>query len=90
MIIDGNKLTADAGMVLTNGNVYTDTVYLGNRDNISNWREIHESEIPPEPPAPEELTKAAGYMLDRQMVTLPAEPEADYLNEREPEPNYFA
>ena len=90
MIIDGNKITADAGKVLTNGSVYSDTVYLGIHDSVSNWREIPDSEIPPEPPTPEELSKAAEYMLGQNMVELPAESDTDYLNEHEPEPDYFA
>lgn len=40
------KLTADAGMVLTNGETYGKEVYLGTGDSAENWREIPESDIP--------------------------------------------
>ena len=36
--------TAGAGMMLTNGKTYTQTVYLG--DGAMGWDEIPESEVP--------------------------------------------
>lgn len=41
-------LEPDEGNVLTNGDVYSDKVYLGKNDSPDNWREVpadsHESE----------------------------------------------
>lgn len=37
-------LTASKGMVLTNGETYSDEVYLGVNDNPDNWNEITEEE----------------------------------------------
>ena len=54
MIIQGNKLTADEGKILTNGETYSSEVYLGIYDSPSNWREILESEVPSEKPEQEE------------------------------------
>ena len=39
------KLIADDGMVLTNGDAYGKTVYLGSDDSADNWREITEAEM---------------------------------------------
>lgn len=38
------KLTADEGMVLTNGGVYGRVVYLGAGDSPDNWHEITDEE----------------------------------------------
>lgn len=38
------KLTANVGMVLTNGNAYGKEVYLGLNDSEENWHEITEEE----------------------------------------------
>lgn len=38
------KLTANAGMVLTNGNAYGKEVYLGLNDSEESWHEITEEE----------------------------------------------
>lgn len=40
------KLEAEEGYVLTNGEVYSASVYLGINDGPENWREIPESEVP--------------------------------------------
>lgn len=48
MIIEGNKLTAEEGMILTNGETYSDCVYLGIYDSPNNWHEIIISEVPDE------------------------------------------
>lgn len=45
MIIENNKITAEEGMTLTNGDIYSDCIYLGIYDNVNNWREIPISEI---------------------------------------------
>lgn len=49
MIIDGNKITADDGKTLTNGETYSKQVYLGIHDAPENWREIHDEDVPEEP-----------------------------------------
>ena len=38
------KLTASDGYVLTNGEAYSNEVYLGCNDKAENWREITEAE----------------------------------------------
>ena len=48
MIINGNVIAADDGMVLTNGETYSTMVYLGIYDSAENWNEIPESEAPSE------------------------------------------
>lgn len=49
MIIDGNKITADEGKTLTNGETYSKQVYLGIHDAPKNWREIPDEDVPEEP-----------------------------------------
>ena len=44
MKIENNVLTADIGMMLTNGNTFGHTVCLGVGDSIDNWHEITEAE----------------------------------------------
>jgi hypothetical protein len=44
MIITNNVLRADDGMVLTNGETFGTTVYLGVGDSVYNWHEITEEE----------------------------------------------
>lgn len=48
MIIKDNILTAEEGFILTNGETYSNEVYLGIYDNPSNWHEILIQEVPPE------------------------------------------
>lgn len=48
MIIEGNVITADEGMVLTNGETYSKKVYLGIHDSPDNWQEIPEEDVPEE------------------------------------------
>ena len=38
------KLTADEGMVLTNGEAYGKEIYLGIYDRAENWHEITDAE----------------------------------------------
>ena len=38
--IEITKITASDGMMLTNGKVYSDEVYLGVNDSPDNWHEI--------------------------------------------------
>lgn len=42
------QLIASEGMVLTNGEIYSTSVYLGINDSPSNWYEIPEEDIPEE------------------------------------------
>jgi len=42
--IELQKVTASAGMVLTNGEAYSKEIYLGKNDNADNWYEITEEE----------------------------------------------
>ena len=42
--IELRKLIASEGFVLTNGQAYGKTVYLGKNDRPENWREITEEE----------------------------------------------
>ena len=42
--IELRKLTASEGFVLTNGEAYGKTVYLGKNDSDENWHEITEEE----------------------------------------------
>ncbi len=51
-------LTADEGMVLTNGEIYGKVIALGNGDSPANYREITEAEY----------TKATGER-DREVST---------------------
>lgn len=37
---------ADKGKVLNKGEIYTSVVYLGKDEDISNWAEINEEDIP--------------------------------------------
>lgn len=48
MKIEGNVLTADEGKWLTNGQTYSQQVWLGVRDSVENWHEVDESEVPEE------------------------------------------
>ena len=46
MIVEQRILTADEGMVLTNGETYGKTVVIPADADFSVWQEIHETEIP--------------------------------------------
>lgn len=48
MKIDGNIITPDAGKWLTNGQTYSQQVWLGVRDSVENWHEVDESDVPKE------------------------------------------
>lgn len=46
----GNLWVPDEGYTyITNGEVYTDSIYLGSRDSINNWHDTND-----EPPEPED------------------------------------
>lgn len=78
---------------ISDGDVWTDGMYLGTSDNIVNWHDTNDE--PPEPPAPhqepteDELARSAVYLFDNNMVELPEQEQPDYLHEHEPEPEYF-
>jgi hypothetical protein len=44
MIIEKNILKADNGKVLTNGETFGTTIYLGKNDSVDNWHEVDETE----------------------------------------------
>ena len=55
MIIEGNKLTPDEGYkYITNGEVWSDLVYLGINDSVDNWHDTNDE--PPDPEYDEEAT----------------------------------
>ena len=39
-----NRISADEGMILTNGQAYGRVIHLGKEDSASNWHEITEEE----------------------------------------------
>ena len=39
-------LEADEGNVLTNGEIYSEKIYLGKNDSADNWYEISKDQIP--------------------------------------------
>lgn len=45
MIIENNRLVADEGKILTNGEIYSEEIYLGIYDSIENWHEIDKEEM---------------------------------------------
>ena len=51
------RLTADKGMVLTNGGAYSKEIYLGSNDDPENWSEITDAEY-------DEKTKAEAEKIE--------------------------
>jgi hypothetical protein len=51
--VDIINITPDEGKVLTNGNTYSENIYLGVNDSVENWNEILKEEIPKEENNPE-------------------------------------
>ncbi len=49
------KLTASAGMTLTNGEAYGKEIYLGKHDRAENWHEITDEEAAAIQKAAEEM-----------------------------------
>lgn len=41
-------LVADEGKTLTDGETYSQIVYLGKNESVDNWREINQVDIPQE------------------------------------------
>lgn len=56
MTIQDNILTADEGKWLTNGQTYSQKVWLGINDSPNNWHEVDESEA-------EELTDSEALQI---------------------------
>lgn len=48
--IELRKLTANEGMILTNGETYGKEIYLGINDSALNWIEMPDIEIPEQEP----------------------------------------
>jgi hypothetical protein len=48
MKIQDNVITPEDGKWLTNGQTYSQQVWLGVRDSLENWREVDESNVPEE------------------------------------------
>jgi hypothetical protein len=48
MKIQDNIITPEEGKWLTNGQTYSQQVWLGVRDSVENWREVDESNVPEE------------------------------------------
>lgn len=56
----GNYWIPDEGYkYITNGEVFTDSIYLGARDSIANWHDTNDE--PPEPAPGEEEATAEDY-----------------------------
>lgn len=48
--VQGNKwIPAEGYKYITNGSVYTDSIYLGSRDSIDNWHDTNDEPPEPEP-----------------------------------------
>ena len=61
MIIEGNIITAEDGMTLTNGATYSKHVYLGKWDSPENWWEISDADVPAPEDEPTIEDKAEGF-----------------------------
>ena len=46
--LNPRMLIADEGKILTDGSTYSSVVYLGKDENLDNWQEIKENEVPKE------------------------------------------
>lgn len=66
MTVNENTIKADEGMVLTDGNAFGTTVYLGKYDLVDNWHEITEEE--------------AERLQNAEMPTEEEATEADYIS----------
>ena len=62
MTVYENTIKADEGMVLTDGNAFGTTVYLGKYDSVDNWHEI---------------TEVEAERMQNALAEAPAETEAD-------------
>lgn len=48
LYLNPRMLIADEGKTLTDGETYTNVVYLGKNENPDNWQEINEADMPEE------------------------------------------
>lgn len=48
MDLNPRRLAADEGKTLTDGETYSQVVYLGKSENPNNWQEIDQAEVPQE------------------------------------------
>ena len=46
--LNPRMLVADEGKTLTDGETYSQVVYLGRNENPDNWHEIDQAEVPQE------------------------------------------
>ena len=54
--VSGNKwIPSDGYKYISNGTVWTDSIYLGNRDSIDSWHDTNEE--PPDPAEQEDATE---------------------------------
>lgn len=69
------KLTASEGMLLTNGEVYSNEVYLGIYDSPENWHEV-----PEDTPIPEDAPVIITEAPDINISLLPLEINCGTIN----------
>ena len=80
---------SDAGMMIRND--HTGAEYSKAVDVDGFGYTYTETTTPIDVTAPDNLAESAEYMLITRMANLPdPDPESDYFNELEPEPDYFA
>ena len=48
MDLNPRMLLADEGKTLTDGETYSQVVYLGKNESVDNWQEIDQAEVPQE------------------------------------------
>lgn len=48
LYLNPRMLVADEGKTLTDGEIYSQVVYLGKNENPDNWQEIDQEDIPQE------------------------------------------
>lgn len=45
LYLNPRMLVADEGKTLTDGETYSQVVYLGKNESVDNWQEVNESEV---------------------------------------------
>ena len=48
MDLNPRMLAADEGKTLTDGETYSQVVYLGKNESVDNWQEIDQADVPQE------------------------------------------
>ena len=48
MDLNPRMLEADEGKTLTDGETYSQVVYLGKNESVDNWQEIDQADVPQE------------------------------------------